>query len=1329
MMKPGQRIAARFEIEDVAATGGMSTVYRAKDHETGALVAVKVLGGRSMREMERFSAEAVLLAELRHPGIVRYVSHGATPEGDMYLVMEWLEGEDLAARLVRAGMAVDESVKLARCVAEALAAAHARGIVHRDIKPSNIFLPGGNPAEAKILDFGVARLGYGRTLATRTGMLLGTPGYMAPEQAQGRKDVGASADVFSLGAVLFECLTGNPAFAAEHLMAVLSRILFEEPPRMRELRPEIPIALEQLVASMLAKDPTARPRDGAMVVAALEALEPVAPSSPGSDIVPAVVSRPAITVREQQLLCVVLATNSFTTIVDTEMTGMDATLTPGLLAEAILRRSRPGSRGEEDAGAASGNTTLDDLRGAAASYGGKLERLVDGSLLAVHTGAAAAMDLAARAARTALALRGLLPGVPIAVATGRGLVAERLPVGEAVEAAARTLSGARGADVHGRIVLDEVTAGLLDARFEVREEKGLTVLVTEREREDSLRTLLGKPNPCVGREREIATLIAIFDEAIAEPSARAAFVTGPAGVGKSRLATEVVRRLAAAGHDMEVWVARGDLMAAGSSFGMLAQIIRAAVGIEVGEPLAQQEERLRSRVAACVAPADVERVAVFLGEIMGVRQSAEGSRMLTAARGDAMLMGDQMRRAFEDWLHAECANKPVLLLLEDLHFGDLPTVRFIDAALRHLRDRPLCVLALARPEISRVFPGLWEGRNVQEVRLAELGRRASEQLVKLWLGPTVSREVTARIVERAAGNPFYLEELVRAVAAGRGDKAMPGTVLAMVQARLEELDADLRRIMRAASVFGDVFWPAGIAALIGGEAKASAVREALTELVDREFVVRRSSRRFFDQEDYAFRNALVREAAYATLTDGDRMLAHRLAASWLEASGETEAAVLAQHYERGGEPVRAAGWYARATDTALEGNDFAAVIEHAERAIACGTRGEELGRLRLREAEAHRWRSEFAESEKRGLEAIHILPPGSDPWLFAVGEMATVFGKLGSVERVEILGDALLDVARAQPSPASDGHLTALSRTSTAALLLGKSDLAENLFKELLRLAGDAPGPLGVAWVERAYAFRAPFVGLTGASGRYFARSAEAFAEAGDLRNACLQRANYGAACLEVGDWEGAEQALWPAIADAERMGAKHIVSSAQRDLGYALARKGRLEEARRLEMDAVAEFAAHGDRRLEGVGRDELASILLLMGQPEAAEAEARRAVERLEITPAYLCHGLATLARILLARGNVPEALERARASRALLTEVGALEEGEAHVRLVLALSLAASGQKEEARAVLAEACAEIERKTASIADPDARHTFSVMSEHVETFALAREWGVIGA
>ncbi len=1326
-MKPGMRVAGRFEIEDFTISGGMATIHRARDLDTNEVVAVKILSGRNLRDMERFSAEAVLLAELTHPGIVRYVAHGVLPDGDLYLAMQWLEGEDLSARLMRPQlMSITEAVRLVSVVAAALGAAHARGIVHRDVKPSNIFLLNGRVDDAKLLDFGIARLGYGRTLATRTGTLLGTPGYMAPEQAQGRKNVDASADIFSLGAVLFECLTGQPAFTAEHMMATLSRILFEDPPRVRTLRADTPPALEMLVVSMLAKDPNARPRDGARIVAALDALDSIPNDSVRIEsAAPSIRTRQSITANEQQLLCVVLATSGAPkTIHDGAEAASNVTMTPEALEEAKARFNLPSIVRDRQS---SPGGTLDDLKGTAAAYGGRVEWLVDGSLLAVFSGASTAMDLAARAARAAMSLRELLPTASLAVATGRGLAAEQLPVGEAVESAARTLSAARRAmnDLTSKVFLDEVTAGLLDVRFEVTDEGSLKVLSNVRDKADATRTVLGKPTPCVGREREISTLVSIFSEAIEEPAARAALVTGPAGVGKSRVATEVLRRLEGQGTEMDVWIARGDPMAAGSSFGMLAQIVRAAAGIEVGAPAGLQEEKLTARIAECVPAEDMTRVVVFLSELLGLRLPPERSHLLAVARTDPMLMGDQMCRAFEDWIYAECERRPVLLLLDDLHFGDLPTVRLIDAALRHARELPLCVLALARPEISRVFPRIWEERGVQEVRIGELGRRAAEQLIKGWLGQNVDKNLMQRIIDRAAGNPFYLEEIVRVIASGKSDQAMPGTVLAMVQARLEEIAPAERRTLRAASVFGDVFWTSGVASLVGGDSKIAALKASLAELVEREFVVRRSSKRFLDQEDFAFRNALVREAAYSMLTDGDRMLGHRLAAAWLESVGETEGMVLAQHYERGGNMHRAATWFARAVDVALEGNDFAAVIERVDRAVACGVHGEELGRLRLRQAEAHRWRGEFTESEKRGLEAIAILPTGSDPWLVAVGEMGSVFGKLGSVERVIALGESMLEVAEDHVSPGPDGLLSALSRTSTSALLLSKNDLAEALFGELERLATGADGAVGQAWLHRARAFRAPYVSYPGSSGRHFALSAAAFERAGDVRNGCLQRANYGAACLEVGDWKGAQGALGPAIIDAERMGAKHIVSSAQRDLGYALARSGKLDEARKLLEEAVTEFASHGDRRLEGVGLDELASILFALGDLERAETKARSAVERLDMAPAFGCHAKATLARVLLGQGKFVDALEQARASRAMLTEVGALEEGEGLVRLILAEALFVAGQKDEARTVLTEAASEVRRKAQSITDEESQRSFLAIAEHLRTLELEKEWG----
>ncbi|WP_044252011.1 serine/threonine-protein kinase, partial [Chondromyces apiculatus] len=269
-MKPGDVVGGRFEVETLAGAGGMGSVYRSRDRLTGEPVALKVLRVDRRAPLDRFAREGQLLAELQHPGVVRYVAHGRAGDGPPYLVMEWLEGEDLKARLGRGpALSVDEVVALGQQVGAALGAAHARGVVHRDVKPGNLFLAGSDVRRVKLLDFGIARLLDRDSAITRAGMALGTPGYIAPEQARGAEDVGAQADVFSLGCVLFECLAGVAPFHAEDKVAVLAKILLEEPPKLRAVRPDTPEALEALVGRMLAKEPGERPVDGDAVAAAL----------------------------------------------------------------------------------------------------------------------------------------------------------------------------------------------------------------------------------------------------------------------------------------------------------------------------------------------------------------------------------------------------------------------------------------------------------------------------------------------------------------------------------------------------------------------------------------------------------------------------------------------------------------------------------------------------------------------------------------------------------------------------------------------------------------------------------------------------------------------------------------------------------------------------------------------------------------------------------------------------------------------------------------------------------------------------------------------------
>ncbi|MFO0619078.1 MAG: serine/threonine-protein kinase [Polyangiaceae bacterium] len=219
-MQEGDLVTPRFRLVSLAGRGGMGEVWRADDLERGGAVALKFLLGPGVGA-ERFAREAELLASVEHPALVRYVAHGAG-DGRPWLAMRWIAGPSLEARLATSPLDADEALAVSRRIASALAALHARGIVHRDVKPSNVALDGGDPSAATLLDLGIARPLFATEALTGTNLALGTIGYMAPEQARGERDVDARADVFALGALLYECLAGEPAFGGDNAIAVLS---------------------------------------------------------------------------------------------------------------------------------------------------------------------------------------------------------------------------------------------------------------------------------------------------------------------------------------------------------------------------------------------------------------------------------------------------------------------------------------------------------------------------------------------------------------------------------------------------------------------------------------------------------------------------------------------------------------------------------------------------------------------------------------------------------------------------------------------------------------------------------------------------------------------------------------------------------------------------------------------------------------------------------------------------------------------------------------------------------------------------------------------------
>ncbi len=1351
-MEQGSVVAGRFQIEQRVSAGGMSAVYRAKDLLLGGTVAIKILYGRDAGEhRERLYREARILEKLSHPGIVRYVAHGEIDSDKPYLAMEWVKGETLSKRLARTGLTMGESVRMVTRVAETLAVAHAKGIIHRDIKPGNLILRDGNVEDPTLIDFGIARMGLGASSITHTGVMLGTLGYMAPEQARGTKQLDARADVFALGAVLFKCLTGLPAFAGDDEIAILAKMLFEAPPRVRDFRKDVPPALDDLLARMLSRDPLQRPADGGIVAAELAAIGPL-------DVAGVPTMREAsshgdvLTRGEQRLVSVVAvashahAENEESTIVDGKWQGV--------------------------------RSLSSKLRAAIQPFGAHLETLANGMIVVTLPGRHSATDQATRAARCVLAMRAAAPDVPMVLATGRAVLEERMPTGDAVDRALRMLQQHLDGDLAnaapGRklpIHIDEVTAGLLDPRFTVKGDGVGLELVGEQASVDAGRMLLGKPTPCVGRERELVMLESVFAECVADDVARAVLVTAPAGYGKSRLRYELLRTLRHRGVPHEVWISRGDPMRAGSPFGMLSQIIRAAADVQDGEPPRVQREKIRARVSRTVPQRDLVRVTQFLAETLGVSMPEEDDVQLRAARHDPILMGDQMRRAFEDWLAAECKEQPVVLVFEDLQWGDLPSVKFVDSALRALHDRPLMVLALARPEVKDLFPDLFAERGVQELRLKELSRKASEKLVRQVLGEHVDDQLVAQIVQTAGGNAFYLEELIRSVAVSRNASAssepgrasdgsagtvsasrrtnaqvvLPETVLTMVQARLEALEPEARRVLRAASVFGQTFWRGGVVALLtgagasdvpagarpsGAENVAAQVTAWLDELAVRELVTRRDQPKFRSEVEYVFRHAFIAEAAYNMLTDKDRVLGHKLAAQWLEKMGESEAVVLAEHLERGGEPKRAITFYRRAAAQALEGNDLEACLARADRGIACGAEGEVLGRLLLRKAEAHRWRGENQQAKECAQAAVKLLPRTGRRWFLAAGEAVEACARLGDESQLHSAVDELCDVSSAGTLTAP--HLVALTRAACVLMAAGNYPSADDLLRtidaayEHSRRAEE--DPLAAAHVYRTRAYRALVAGDTGSALSMYNVAISHFEAAGDMRAACRHLMNVAAACIELGSYTEAERALDDAFTSAQHMGLTGVSAIAWHHRGMLLARKGDPRSALEHADRAIEAFVKQGDKRMEAAARLYRGFFLALAGDLEGAEREVSHVLDHSSPPPPLRAYGLALLAGTRLQQGRPDRAEPCAREAMHLLETLGGVEEGEAYIRLTYAEALEAVGDHEGAREAIATARVRILERIAMIQDPTWKDTFlKNVPESSRTLELARAWRVV--
>jgi len=1275
----------RYETLERVGEGGMGVVYRALDHRSGQLVALKLLKQPDGASLERFRLEAKLLAELEHPSIVRYLDQANTCEGDAILVLEWLEGETLAALLARRKLSPREVVTLGLRMASALALAHARGIVHRDIKPSNIIVGHEDLNQAKLLDFGIARLFGAQRAITQTGMILGTAGYMAPEQARSEAEIGPAADVFSLGCVLFESLTGRPAFRGHHAMALLAKLLFEEPARLGDLDPELPVALVELVERMLAKPVAARPADGDALWRCFVELGPL--ESERADRKPAAISS---------------AERCFRSVVAIAPESEFA------LAETAMLDPRPATDLREA------------VERAVVPLGARVDVLLDGTLLIMLVDEQVQpRDQALRAARCALWARGSGKALALALVTGWSSAHGSAPVGELLDRAAELLALAPPPAERsnlGVILVDPATHDLIDERFEVHLEGERLVLRAERPLGDVSHLVLGRNSPFVGRERDLRNLVELVETSFDEREPMVALVVGEPGVGKSRLRQEIGPALREHEPELQIIVGRGDFMSRDSPMAMVGSLFRTALDIGEGEDRGRQREKIEFAAGVTVPASERARVAEFLGEMMGVHFSDEASPQLRAARQSPQIMVAQITRAYVEFVCGFAQIFSTVVLLDDLQWADTASLELVAAALGALQDSRYVVVAFARPEVDEHVAKLWARQRVQRISLAPLSRRASRELVRAILDSVAGERIEA-LVEHAGGNPLFLEELIRGHVEGHAEQ-LPATLLGMLDVRLAGLQGEARRVLRAASVFGESFWAAGLCELL--DEPRAVVDAHLAALVGAELIVAHDQRRFAGQLEHGFRHVLMREGVYAKLTEHDRALAHARAATWLLDAGERDASVLAHHFELGGQLGRAIDFHTRAAEQALALSDFLGAQRRAERGLALTPEPERAAELWSVIAHASFWSREQDQAIAAAEQAL-ASPPGSRCYCRALGDLiAAGLFRRGSASQPRRILDRLLAT-----EPADEAIASLAFGFDAAMLYLVCVEPNEAVRQHVARLdvfTRRSPDDLLVrAWSENVRASWTRAIGAVGPAQRHSEAAAGYFEQVGHRYFLPYSYAYMAIDRVLLGDFESADALLERALRLAQSESvqgfvARHFASSS----AYL---QGHHERALAFADPNFAAADARGEqlpRLLAGLIQADVAIQRNELEQADAKLESIRSAAQWYPFQRTWYSTSLARLrlgqARLDEAQVALDEALELRRVlGRTHFQQVSALDL--VHVEL-----LRAGARDEQANATCERAVERLLARAQAIDDRELRRSFlDRMPDNAALLALA--------
>jgi len=925
-------------------------------------------------------------------------------------------------------------------------------------------------------------------------------------------------------------------------------------------------------------------------------------------------------------------------------------------------------------------------------YGGVVEKFIGDAVMAVWGTPTATEGDVERAVRAALDLvvavaeLGAEAGVPglavrAGVVTGEvavtlGAVGEGMVAGDTVNTASRVqaVAGPR------QVLVDAATQRLAGSAvgFADAGEHGLKGKAEPVQLWRATRVLSGVGGsqrvdgleaPLTGRDAELRTIKDLFHAAADRRVPRLVLVSGPAGVGKSRLGWEFEKY--ADGLKAQVWWHRGRCLSYGEgvAFWALAEIVRQRLGIAEEDPAEVAAGKLAEGLARYVAdPGERGYVGVRLGRLLGVAAVGDGGEALSR---------EELFAGWRVFFERLAAVQPVVLVVEDAQYADSGLLDFLDYLIDWVRDLPVFMLVFARPELGQGRLGFGAGRNRSMLTLDPLDAASMEQLVDA-LVPGMPPAARAKITAQAQGIPLFAVETIRSLVdrdivqpvegvyrltGDVGELAVPDSLHALLAARLDALDPEVRRLVADAAVLGSTF-PAEALIAVSGQDEA-AVRAALAELVRREVFSVSADRLSPERGSYGFAQNMLRQVAYDTLSRRDRKARHLAVAAHLRAAfagdGEEMAEVIARHYldaldavpddgdagqlrgqaiaalvraaeraVRTGAPARAAASYAaaarltpagtadgqqaaaamlweHAAQAALTDADWAAAAEQAGQAGELYRQGGDTraaARAQTIAGRALRQRGRHAEAREQLTAALAVLrdDPGADT-VRALRELAVLETFAGSPDADALSAEAL---ALGQDLAVDEATLAAVFSTrGTCHAYAGRRPEAAAYFREAARLAGQAGDTveLGRALLNLSDAV----AGTDPAAGAEAARAAAAHSRRAGARNHLATAVtNLAQALLMTGDWDGAGVELAQA-ADADGLG----------DIEFLVCDRAWLAALRGDAPAAQTVLAGLGDLRASEDPEDQ-ATIAVAegftaaaLGQPAAALRHARVALD----------------------------------------------------------------------------------------------------------------------